>query len=184
METDKKADRAFDGLPTSFEIPNITIAWISVIYLLVQTTGTFLSKYITTNFQRDSNKYIFEAQNHNFEIQRHNFEIQILQRVLELDNLKDRKASLSLLIKVGLFNNLLNNELTNFVDSSRYIPKWTKRPIEPFNSYIYIPKINLNINSQDVESVFETVNPGDTNNTTSPGKPGKTTSITRKNPGI
>jgi hypothetical protein len=108
------------------EIPPITITWLTIIYVLVNVVSTSISNYIQGSSQRmnDSRSY---------ELKDQNFRLQVLQRVLEIDTPKERKASLKLLIAAGL----LDKELEDFInDTTNEVPKWPHADIERLSSFL------------------------------------------------
>jgi hypothetical protein len=108
------------------EIPSGTITWLSVIYIFINIIATSIAEYIGKSPQMIND-------NKSFELKDQNFRVQLLQRALELEDSTDREASLKLLMAAGL----LNKEVKLFVDSNT-VPKWSKRTIEPLNSYLFL----------------------------------------------
>lgn len=112
-----------------FSIPNSSITWLSIIYIVVSILANTISSLVSYIPQKDTD-------NKTFELRRSNFQIQMLQRVLEMENENDRRASIELLIGMGLVDN--NNKSVSNLDVLRklkYIPKWQPRVIEVFSSY-------------------------------------------------
>lgn len=112
---------------TTYEIPNTTITWVAIFYLVLNTVSSALSTYIANTPQRITD-------NRNYELKKQNFELQLLQRVLEIEKDDARKSSLLLLLNARLLSDTKNDELLRFINATAVIPQWPKRPIETFNA--------------------------------------------------
>ena len=111
---------------TGYSVPNTTITWISVIYLLVNVLAASLGNLITGIPQSKNDSRAFELKNKNFQLQ-------LLQRVLSNPNDEDRKLSLDLLVKAHLLD--AESDLATFIKENKRMPLWEKRDIEQLNSY-------------------------------------------------
>lgn len=109
-----------------FSIPNTTITWLSIIYLVISTLSNSLSSFISSTPQRNTDK-------NNYEMQRQNFEIQLLQRVLEDTSNEGRRTSLELLASASFFRD--SKEMLQFIKNHASIPRWQPRMLEAFNTY-------------------------------------------------
>jgi len=112
---------------TTYEIPNTTITWVAIFYLVLNTVSSSLSTYIANTPQRITD-------NRNYELKKQNFELQLLQRVLEIEKDDARKSSLLLLLNAQLLSDTKNDDLLKFINATTTIPQWPKRPIETFNA--------------------------------------------------
>jgi len=114
------------GNQSSYEVPNGTITWLTIIYLVVNVLATSAGNYITNKPQRD-------IDNKNLAFKEQNFKLQLLQRVLEIDDKEERRASLQLLLAAGLMGDK-KDEFQRFInDPKTVIAKWPKRPLESLN---------------------------------------------------
>lgn len=120
--------RNLDGTATDYEVPTGTITWVSIIYLLIQTTATTVSNYITNKPQQ-------QIESQNAMLKQQNFQVQLLQRALEADTPADRKTALLLFMKTGLLTAKNEKEFAGFVEQTPQMPKWQQRPLETMDGY-------------------------------------------------
>nr|WP_315239971.1 hypothetical protein [uncultured Flavobacterium sp.] len=143
----ESGERSLPPSQSSYEIPNGTITWVTVIYLFINVGSGLLSNYIVGKPQREINL-------HNTELINKNFELQLIQRCLELEKNEDRKASLMLLIETNAIGGKDTDKLYNYIKKEQYIPKWPTRMLEHLSSYIQPGKeIKLVTVPQDTQVV-------------------------------
>ncbi len=111
------------GETETYDIPNTTIAYGSLILAIIQAVATILGTYI-------GNWPKHQVDKASIELREKNFKVQLLQRVLEIDDTIGRANSLKLLIASGL----LNSELSTIANQPSNVPKWIKRPLETVNA--------------------------------------------------
>ncbi|MCF0039795.1 hypothetical protein [Dyadobacter fanqingshengii] len=112
-----------------YTVPNTTITWLSIIYIVVNITANSLNSFISGMPQRN-------YENRAFELKRQNFQLQALQRVLEISDEEDRRFSLELLVKTGILSDNKNGMLLDFIKQSKKIPHWSARSLELLNNYL------------------------------------------------
>lgn len=123
---------------TSYEIPNATIAWGTIILTLVQAIATLLVNYFG-NLPKQ------KADNEMYQLREKVFIVQVLQRVLENSDSLHRANSLKLLIASDIIQDP-NGKITEMVKHPSSIPLWDKRPLELLKPILEITSPQNNSN--------------------------------------
>lgn len=106
------------GVKTTFEISARTVAAVSTIVTLINILANLATHFIMTPNNRIASELLEK-----------NFRVQVLQRILESPNAKDRANSLQLLIYAGVLKDE-DDHLMDFSKDSSRVPLWETHPLE------------------------------------------------------
>jgi hypothetical protein len=149
----------------SFDVPAGTITWLSIIYLVVSSAATYIGNYF-------NDKPKNEIASQTIGLKEQNFKLQLLQRILEEPALDDRKKAAQLFVRYGFFDGTDDKRgLLEFVDTSKYIPRLTARPLEQLNSYLITPVATQDsADNKTTSRRLGNSTKSDTNKTTTPAR--------------